>query len=133
MHLVDNSHASQGSTQAQYDNNMTEGRTFTVHEAIALLHSLREPVRALLNAQGGDGNLRVPLNYAGVLQVERKQKDSSNVFWVGPGPDLVKLPGTLEHTLQEVGSTLVLVSWYFLFANLPYQDWLMPNSERPGS
>jgi len=102
MHLVDNS---QGPTQAQPDSNTTEGRIFTVQEAVALLHSLREPVRALLNAQG-DGNLRVPLNYAGVLQEERKQKGSSNVFWVGPAPDLVKLPGTLEHTLQEVGSKL---------------------------
>jgi hypothetical protein len=107
MHLVDNSHGSQGPVQAQSDNNTTEGRTFTIQEARALLHSLREPVRALLNAHGGDGNLRVPLNHAGVLQVERKQKGSSNVFWVGPSPDLAKLPGTLEHTLQEAGSTLV--------------------------
>ena len=105
MHLVDNS--SRHPAQAQTDDNTTDGRVFTIQEAMALLHSLREPVRALLNAPGGDGNLRVPLNYAGVLQVERKQKGSSNVFWVGPSPDLVQLPGTLEHTLHEVGSTLI--------------------------
>ena len=107
VHLVDSSHESQHPAQAQPDDNTTEGRIFTIQEAIALLHSLREPIRALLNAAGGDGNLRVPLNYAGVLQVEKKQKGSSNVFWVGPSPDLVRLPGTLEHTLSEVGSTLI--------------------------
>jgi len=113
MHLVDEAHESQHPTQAQADNDTTEGRVFTIQEAIALLHSLREPVRALLNAQGGDGNLRVPLNHAGVLQVERIQKSSSNVFWVGPSPDLVRLPGTPEHTLQEVGSTLVTYTMVF--------------------
>jgi len=108
MHLVDKPHQPQPPTQAQSGNDTTEGRTFTVQEAIDLLHTLHEPVRSLLNAQGGDGTLRVPLNYAGVLQVERRQKGSSNVFWVGPSPNLVKRPGTLEHTLQEVGSTFVV-------------------------
>jgi len=111
MHLVDKPRPP---SQAQPDNNTTEGRSFTIQEAIALLHSLREPVRSLLNVQG-DGTLHVPLNYAGVLQEERKQKGSSNVFWVGPSPDLVKLPGTLEHTLQEVGSTLVVSVMTFSF------------------
>ncbi len=119
MHLVDESHESQHPNQAQSDNNTTDERIFTIQEAIALLHSLREPVRALLNAPGGDGYLRVPLNYAGVLQVERKQNASSNVFWVGPSPDLVQLPGTLEHTLQDVGSTLVAYIMVFYFANPP--------------
>jgi len=104
MHLVDKPHRSQPPTQAQSNGGMANERIFTTQEAIALLHSLREPLRLLLKAQGGDGTLRVPLNYAGVLQVERWQKGSSNVFWVGPSPDLVKLPGTLEHTLQEVGN-----------------------------
>lgn len=107
MHLADNSYGSQNPAQAQSGDNTTDGRVFTIQEALALLQSLREPVRALLNAAGGDGNLRVPLNHAGVLQVEKKQKGSSNVFWVGPSPDLVQLPGTLEHTLHEVGSTLI--------------------------
>ena len=107
MHLADNSYGSQNPAQVQSGDNTTDGRIFTIQEALALLQSLREPVRALLNAPGGDGNLRVPLNYAGVLQVEKKQKGSSNVFWVGPSPDLVQLPGTLEHTLHEVGSTLI--------------------------
>ena len=115
MHLVDKPHESQHPNRAQSDNNATEECIFTVQEAITLLHSLREPVRALLNAPGGDGNLRVPLNYAGVLQVERKHKDSSNVFWVGPSSDLVQLPGTLEHTLQDVGSTLVTYIMVFYF------------------
>ena len=115
MHLVDDSHEYQHPNQIQSDNNTTEERIFTIQEAIALLHSLRGPVRALLNAPGGDGNLRVPLNYAGVLQVERKQKDLSNIFWVGPSPDLVQLPGTLEHTLQEVGSTLFRLYHGILF------------------
>ena len=107
MHLVEKPHESQPPTQEQSGNDTTEGRIFTVQEAIDLLHSLREPVRSLLTA-GGDGILRVPLNYAGVLQAERRQKGSSNVFWVGPSPNLVKQPGTLEHTLQEVGSTFVV-------------------------
>ena len=113
MHLVDRPHESQPPTQAQLDEGATSERIFTIQEAITLLHSLREPVRSLLKAQGGDGTLRVPLSYAGVLQAERKQKGSSNVFWAGPSPDLVKLPGTLEHTLQEVGSTFVVISMIF--------------------
>jgi hypothetical protein len=108
MRLVEEPHASQPPTWTQSDSDTTKDRVFTIQGAIALLHSLREPIRSLLQAQGGDGALRVPLNYAGVLQTERKQKDSSNVFWVGPSPDLVELPGTLEHALQEVGSTFVV-------------------------
>ena len=107
MHLVREPHESQPPTQGQSGNNTTEGRIFTVQEAIDLLHSLREPVRSLLTA-GGDGTLRVPLNYAGVFRVSGNKKGSSNIFWVGPSPDLVKQPGTLEHTLQEVGSTFVV-------------------------
>lgn len=115
MHLVDKPHEPQPPTlaQSQSDNDTTEGRTFTIQGAIALLHSLREPVRSLLNAQGGDGTLRVPLNYTGVLQVERKPKGSSNVFWVGPSPNLVKLPGTLEHTLQLIGGMLIVYTMVF--------------------
>ena len=108
MHLAQKPHKSQPPTQTQQGNDTAEGRIFTVQEAIDLLHALREPVRSLLNAQGGDGTLRVPLNYASVLQTERRQKGSSNVFWVGPSPNLVKRPGTLEYTLQEVGSTFIV-------------------------
>ena len=104
MQLVREPHESQPPTQKQWGNDTTEGRIFTVEEALDLLHSLREPIRSLLTA-GGDGTLRVPLNYTGVCRVSGKKEGSSNIFWVGPSPDLVKQPGTLEHTLQEVGST----------------------------
>jgi hypothetical protein len=132
MHLANKAQESQPPTQAQSDSEKTKGRIFTIQEALALLHSLREPVRSLLTAVGGDGTLHVPLNYAGVLQVERKQEDSSNVFWVGPSPDLVKLPGTLEHTLQEVGSTFVVDALVFFLCSFVISDLVNAEFRKAG-